>query len=97
MGSVLDGGDSIGHIENLDWDTRLLKVRIPLTLPEPQDFPEVSYLTAAEVKDEYQRLDATCEESSELLERDLEDAREDFLWWLKQCSDNDVALVTFYY
>jgi hypothetical protein len=97
LGSILDGGDSIGHVENVAWNTKLLTPRTPFALPEPQDFPEVSYLTATEVADEYRRLDAECEESIEPLENELEDAREDFLWWLKQCSDKGLGLVTFYH
>jgi hypothetical protein len=97
LGKMLDGGEAIGGIENLSWETRLLEVRIPLGLPDPHDFPRVSYLTAAEVEEEYHRFGAGFNPSDEPVDGEVEDAREDFLWRLKQCCDDEVGLVTFYY
>ena len=97
LGTKLDGGDHIGDVENVDWDTRLREVRIPFDLPPPSGFPSVSYLTPSEVKQEYERFDAEHSDSDDEVDRATADAREDFLWWLKQCGDHGLAIVTFCY
>jgi hypothetical protein len=98
LGTRLDGGGCIRDIEDVCWDTRLAELMPPpLGLPCPQDFPSVSYLTASQVKEECERFDDDDSESLYELGQETADAREDFLWWLKQCADRGLALMTFCY
>ncbi|MFZ5828850.1 MAG: hypothetical protein ACOY3P_02115, partial [Planctomycetota bacterium] len=58
------------------------------------DFPFASFLSAAEVRREYERFgdeDVECDEPG------ISEAREEYVWWLKQCADENLGLVVFTY
>ena len=94
FGKQLDGQEHIGYLEDLGWETAAMEQRSPLDLPAADDFPMSGYLTADEVVEEYARLK---DEEIEDEPPELADAREEFVWWLKQCADKGLALVTFTY
>lgn len=94
LGKPLDGQGHIRYLDDLGWPIAMDDCRPPFDLPEPLGFPGTCHLTAEEVKKEYERFqDADTEdEDSEVTE-----AREEYVWWLKQCADEGLGLVTFCY
>ena len=94
LGRRLDGQEHVGYLDELGWDTLLMNQRTPIGLVASIDFPMSGYLTPEEVVREYdQYMDVEAEED----DLQIADAREEFVWWLKQCANKRLALVTFTY
>lgn len=94
FGQRLDGDSHIEMLDDLGWETAALEFRTPLDLPDPLGFPSTSYLTREQVNEEYdQYQDVDTDEDDPV----VADAREEFVWWLKQCADQGLGLVTFCY
>jgi hypothetical protein len=95
LGTELDTDDALGDLDPLQIDSPLCRWRMPVHLPQPEDFPFVSYLTPEEVAAEVMRL-----ESMNLSFRDDEDieyARKVLLECLKEANKKNQAVVAFYY
>ena len=95
LGERLENDDLIAFVTDLDLETRLNDTRLPLGLPEPSDFPVVSYLTADEVRTEYDRFkdeDVTVGDDEE-----LDEARVEFVGYLRQAAERGQAIVMFAY
>lgn len=95
LGERLDGQEHIKYLDDLGWETAAAELRLPLGLPAPDNFPAVSYLTADEVKADYERFKD--EDTDDDDDPYVSEAREEFVWWLKQCADKNLALITFCY
>jgi hypothetical protein len=94
FGRPLDGREHIEFLDDLRWDTAALVFRTPLDLPSAGPLPTTGYLTPDEVQSEYERFKSY---NSDEDTAELADAREEFIWWLKQCADEGLGLVTFCY
>jgi hypothetical protein len=94
FGRPLDGREHIKFLEDLQWNTNVLKFRTPLALPETLPLPATGYLTPEEVRAEY---DSFKDYDGEEDDAWLAEAREEFIWWLKQCADKGDSLVVFTY
>ncbi len=94
FGKVLDGQGHIGYLDDLDWELALPEFATPFELPSVLGFPDTTYLTAAEVKQEYERF---ADVDTETDDPDVTDARDEYVWWLQQCNDANLGLVTFSY
>lgn len=55
LGNRLDSGEEIGFVSDLNFTTPLAEPRFFLPLGEPDDFPQVSYLEAAEIQKTLER------------------------------------------
>lgn len=94
FGTRLGGGDHISYLDDLGWQTKLLDSGPPLGLSRSDDFPDVAYLSATDVRheyDEFSKLDSDCDVEG------VEEGREELLGWLQQCAQQGLALVTFQY
>src|SRR5262249_16377157 len=84
-----------GILSHLGLDTRLREERSPVRLPERDDFPAISFLTANEVQREVKRLgalDLSFPQSAE-----VEQDRQTFFKCLKTAARKGVGIVAFYY
>lgn len=84
-----------GSLADLEVDTFLAQDRLPLPLPEPDDFPFISYMTPEEITEELQRLagmDLSYPEDEE-----IEAERHDFRDCLKKAEAAQLGIVAFYY
>jgi hypothetical protein len=79
----------------LELDSPLSRWRMPVNLPQPADFPFISYLTPKEVAAEAERLGSM--DLSFPDDADIEEAREVLLGCLKEASEENRAVVAFYY
>jgi len=95
LGKLLDGQGHIKFLDDLGWDIAMDDFRTPLGLPQPHALPDARYLTAEEVKSEYERFRDVDPEDEE--HPYLAELREEYVWWLKQCADQGVGLITFSY
>jgi hypothetical protein len=103
LGAFLDSFEGRG-LQSLKLDTGLTKARIPMSLPAAKDYdcPEVSYLTAEEVRAEAQRLRSQAARGGggmfgRLLGRNAEreEEREAFVQCLERAAQEDLAVVSF--
>jgi len=84
-----------GILSHLDLDTRLREERSPVLLPEVRDSPVISYLTAAEVRNEFERfrkMDLSFPASAE-----VEEDRKALLECLKKATNKRAGIVAFYH
>jgi hypothetical protein len=95
LGTRLGNIGGKNRLKALKLDTPLSRTRLPVPMPEVEEFPYISYLTADEIECEVERLrelDLSCPRS-ELIERDRR--------WLLQCleaaADQRMSIVAFYY
>ena len=95
LGTSLDGHGHITFLEDLEWDIAASSFRTPLGLPQPGALPDTCYLTVEQVKGEYERFRDVDPDDDE--RPYLAEAREEYVWWLKQCADESLGLVTFCY
>lgn len=94
LGKALDGQGHIKYLDDLCWDVAMNDFRTPLDLPNPLGFPDARYLNAEETQREYEKfrdVDSECDDS------DVTEGREEYVWWLKQCVDEGIGLVTLSY
>ena len=85
----------MGILSHLGLNTRLREERSPVRLPERDDFPAISFLTATEVRREVKRLaalDLSFPQSAE-----IEQDRLTFSKCLKKAARKGVGIVAFYY
>jgi hypothetical protein len=94
LGKSLDGQGHIKYLDDLGWDIAMNDFRTPFGLPQPFGFPDARYLNAEEVRQEYGRFQDVDPEDDN---SDVAEAREEYVWWLKQCADDGTGLVTFCY
>lgn len=86
--------ENIGFISRLGMSTGLTGSGLPFPVPEPDDFPEVGYLTAAQVVEEYPRHVAA--EAERPWDEDS-DAREELISMMEQVQEWNEGIVTFTY
>ena len=92
LGQRLDNDDLIEFVDDLEIPTGVLSSGPPLPIPTPLDFPMIGFLTADEVREEYDRLkDQDLSHDDE----DIEAAREEFRSYLLQANDQGLGIVTF--
>ena len=94
MGEELDGQGHIRYMDDLDWEVAMDEFRTPFDLPYPGGFPNAFYLTTTEVAAEYKRF---ADEDTDDDDSEVVDAREEYVWWLKQCVDKGLGMVAFCY
>ncbi|MEX2316272.1 MAG: hypothetical protein WD669_03910 [Pirellulales bacterium] len=94
FGRPLDGREHVKFLEDLEWETGALEFRTPLGLPKTWQLPFTSYLTPNEACAEY---DCFKDYDGEEDDAWLAEAREESIWWLKQCADENESLVVFTY
>src|SRR4029079_4918799 len=58
LGQILPNDDVIAFISDLEIPTALHESGPPIPIPTPRDFPSIGYLTAGQVREEYERLNA---------------------------------------
>jgi hypothetical protein len=95
LGSRLANIPGKGQLRALKLDTPLSAPRLPAPLPKYDDFPYVSYLTAAEVQHEIERLGSM--NLSFPADADIEAARKTLLKCMKTAAKQEVGIVAFYY
>lgn len=86
--------DAIGDLGPLGLGSPFERPRLPLDIPANRDFPFVSYLDAAEVKVEAERLAAL--ELSHPGDEGIEEAREAYAACLARAAEQGKAVVCFY-
>lgn len=84
--------DDLGILSVLKLNTKLSQPRLPLPIPQPEDFPEISFLTAYEVTTEHSRF---TEEKSTWPQNKLRKSREEFFEILSRARQSGKDLVTF--
>ena len=94
LGHALDNEDLIAFISDLEIPTALIESGPPIPIPRPRDFPDIGYLTAGQVREEFEQLkdqDVSHEDEA------IEEAREEFRSYLRQANKKGLGLVTFAY
>ncbi|HEU5118282.1 MAG TPA: hypothetical protein VFT74_16810, partial [Isosphaeraceae bacterium] len=76
LGTLLDNDDLIAFISDLEIPTALIESGPPLPIPRPRDFPDIGYLTADQVREEYAHLK---DQDLSHEDEDIEEARNEFL------------------
>jgi hypothetical protein len=95
LGKALDDCGHVKYLEDLGWEVAMDDFRTPLDLPQTFGFPDTCYLTAEEVRKEYERFRDVDPDDDE--HPDIAESREEYVGWLKQCVDEGLGLVTFCY
>jgi hypothetical protein len=95
LGHWLEDENLIHDIEDLEIPTGLSNYNgLLFPVPEPDDFPDIRFLTAEQVREDYERLTGL-DLSHE--DEELEAAREEFRSYFRQASEKGLGLVTFAY
>ncbi len=84
-----------GLLSHLGLGTQLREQRTPVPLPERDDFPEIGYLTAEELRNEVEQLGAT--DLSDPQRPEIEEDRIAFLAYLQDAARRGMGIVAFYY
>ncbi len=84
-----------GMLSALELETPLARKRAPVRLPKREEFPDVGYLTADEVRRELERLRGR--DPSQPRSAGIEEGRKTFFRCLKQAAEKRVGIVAFYY
>lgn len=95
IGTLFPDDDLLGDLEYLALNSLLQEPRIPVAIPEYPEFPVISYLTSEELIKEVDRLSSIDLSYPEDL--DIQEARETLFKCLKQASEKNVGVVSFYY
>ncbi|MBS0261489.1 MAG: hypothetical protein JSS02_05985 [Planctomycetes bacterium] len=86
--------EELVFVSELEIDTKLLTSGPPLPTPPPDDFPEIGYLTAEQVAEEFVKFSHLGEiESGD----DFTPARHEYVNLLDEAKQNHLGLVTFTY
>lgn len=93
-GEWLPDDDAIGDLDPLGLGSPFERYRLPLDVPANQDFPFISYLDAAEVRREVQRLAAL--DLSYPADEDIREAREAYAACMARAAEQGKAVVSFY-
>lgn len=94
LGEWLPDEDLIGDLEPLELQSPLETPRMPIPIPASHDFPSISFLTAAQVKQEAERLSSM--DLDFLDDIDIRDARTAYADCINTAASNNVAIVSFY-
>jgi hypothetical protein len=94
LGRALDSDDLIAFISDLEIPTALNESGPPIPIPTPRDFPSIGYLTAEQVREEYEHLK---DQDLSHEDEEIEEARGEFLSYLRQAREKGLGLVTFAY
>ncbi len=89
------GPSGTDQLKSLKVKTPLSKVRLPVRIPKVDDFPYISYLDAAEVRAEVERLRAM--DLAYPADPGVEAERRRFLDLLARAADQGRGIVGFYY
>ena len=94
LGRVLDNDDLIAFISDLEIPTSLIESGPPIPIPKSADFPSIGYLTAEQVREEYAPLK---DQDLSHEDEEIEEAREEFLSYLRRARKNGLGIVSFAY
>ena len=93
-GEWLPGDDLIADLEPLELHSPLEQPRLPIDIPANQDFPFISFLDAAEVRREAERLASL--DLSYPDDEDIEEAREAYAASIAKAAGVGKAVISFY-
>lgn len=93
FGQQLDGVGHIQYLDDLEWQLHSTSMNSYFNLPSTNVFPDGQILALAQVKEMYSLVANQIEHES----GDVENGREEYAWWLQQCIEANVDLITFCY
>lgn len=95
IGKYLDTIEGSGRLKQLKLQTALCKTRLPVPLPKFRSAPYISFLTAEELRSEVHQLSSSGVEYPN--DPDLEADRQAFLNCLREATEDNLGVVSFYH
>jgi len=93
IGRRLDGDGHIKFLDDLEWLITYEPLAKFFKLSDPGTFPDARIIVLEQVQKQF----VVYESDTEHDDVAITDAREEYIWWLKQCNDHQLDLVTFCY
>ncbi len=93
VGKRLDGDQHINFLDHLHWELESEELTSYFGLSPTNVFPDARIIKLAQAKKQLEQFQCSTDHDEVF----VVDAREEYLWWLKQCIDANVDLVTFCY